>query len=244
MRPLDAVRAGYDEITHINMAMMQAMPDSVVNQSNGLQRFYGPGRHAGDVDLNSPAMKAYIAELKQRGTAVDPTLAIFEGGYMPDSGETAPMYLPYAGILPPVTERALKGGSFAATPEVSREQMRRAFPKLQQLVVALYRAGIPVVAGTDGAGPELIRDLELYVEGGLTPAEALATATIIPSREFGVDKERGSIAVGKTADLVLVDGDVGRNIGALRHVDTVLLGDRLMKGAELRSAVGITGMPK
>ena len=113
MRPLEAVRAGYDEITHINMAMMQAMPDSVVDQSNGLQRFYGPGRHAGEVDLNSPEMKSYIAELRQRGAAVDPTLAIFEGGYLPDSGETAPMYLPYAGILPPVTERALKGGSFA-----------------------------------------------------------------------------------------------------------------------------------
>jgi imidazolonepropionase-like amidohydrolase len=244
MRPLEAVRAGYDEITHINMAMMQAMPDSVVNQSNGLQRFYGPGRYAGEVDLNSPEMKAYIAELKQRGTAVDPTLAIFEGGYMVDSGGTAPMYLPYAGLLPPVTERSLKGGSFAPTAEVSRDHMRRAFPKLQQLVVALYRAGIPVVAGTDGAGPELIRDLELYVDGGLTPAEALATATIIPAREFGVADDRGSIAVGKTADLVLVDGDGSKDIGALRHVETVLLGDRLMKGDELRAAVGITGMPK
>jgi imidazolonepropionase-like amidohydrolase len=244
MRPIEAVRAGYDEITHINMAMMQAMPDSVVEQSNGLQRFYGPGRYAGEVDLGSPEMKAYINELKQRGTAVDPTLAIFEGGYVPDSGATAPMYLPYAGLLPPVTERSLKGGSFAPTAEVSRAHMRRAFPKLQQLVVALYRAGIPIVACTDGAGPELIRDLELYVDGGLSPAEALATATIVPAREFGVAEERGSITVGKTADLVLVQGDVSKNIGALRHVEKVLLGDRLMQGDELRAAVGITGMPK
>ena len=103
---------------------------------------------------------------------------------------------------------------------------------------------MPIVAGTDGGGPELIRDLELYVDGGLTPAEALATATIVPAREFGVDRERGSIAVGKTSDLVLVDGDVSRNIGALRHVDTVMLGDRLMKGSDLRAAAGLTGMPK
>lgn len=244
MRPLDAVRAGYDEITHINFVMMQAMPDAVVNQSNSLQRFYGPGRYAADVDVKGPEMQAFIAELKRRGTVVDPTLAIFEGGFLPDSGETAPMYKPFAGLLPPVIDRSLKGGSFAATPDVSREMMRKSFPKLQQLVVELYRAGVPIVAGTDGAGPELIRDLELYVDGGLTPAEALATATIVPAQVFGVAADRGSIAVGKTADLVLVDGDPSKRIGDLRKVDMVLLGDRLMKGNDLRSAAGISGMPR
>jgi imidazolonepropionase-like amidohydrolase len=244
MRPIEAVRAGYDEITHINFAMMQAMPDEVVNASNTLQRFYGPGRYAGDVDLGSAEMKAYIAELKERGAAVDPTLAIFEGGYLPESHEIAPMYRPFVGLLPPVVDRGLKGGSFAATPEVSREMMRKAFPKLQQLVVALYRAGVPIVAGTDGGGPELIRDLELYVEGGLTPAEALSTATIVPAREFGVEADRGSIAVGKTSDLVLVEGDPSKDIGALRHVAVVLLGDRLMMGDALRKAAGLSGMPK
>ena len=244
MRPLDAVRAGYDEITHINFVMMQAMPDSVVNQSNSLQRFYGPGRYAGDVDVKGPEMQAFIAELKRRGTVVDPTLAIFEGGFIPDSGETAPMYKPYAGLLPPVIDRSLKGGSFAATPEVSREMMRKSFPKLQQLVIELYRAGVPIVAGTDGAGPELIRDLELYVDGGLTPAEALATATIVPAQVFGVAADRGSITIGKTADLVLVDGDPSKRIGDLRKVDMVLLGDRLMKGDDLRSAAGLSGMPR
>jgi hypothetical protein len=244
MRPIEAVRGGYSEITHINMAMMQAMPDSVVNESNGLQRFYGPGRYAADVDLNSPEMRAYIAELKRSGTVVDPTLAIFEGGYLPDKGETSPSYIPYQGLLPPVLDRALKGGSFAPTAEVSREQMRKSFPKLQQLVIALHRAGVPIVAGTDGGGPELIRDLELYVEGGMSPADALATATIIPATVFGVAADRGSIAPGKSSDLVLVHGNPSRDMGALRHVDTVMLGDRLMKGDELRAAVGISGMPK
>lgn len=244
MRPLEAVRAGYDELTHINFVMMQAMPDSVVNESNGLQRFYGPGRYAGDVDLNAPDMRAFLAELAKRGTVVDPTLAIYEGGFVPDRGETAPSYLPFAGLLPPVVDRALKGGSFAPTPEVSRDMMRRSFTKLQQLVVALHRAGVPIVAGTDGAGPELIRDLELYVDGGLSTGEALATATIIPARVFGVDMDRGSIAVGKTSDLVLVDGDVSRDISALRQVEVVMLGDRLMDGDELRTAVGLAGRPK
>jgi imidazolonepropionase-like amidohydrolase len=220
------------------------MPDSVVDQSNSIQRFYGPGRYAADVDLNGAEMKAYIAELKRRGTVVDPTLAVFEGGYVPEGNETGPSYAPYAGILPPAVDRGVKGGSFAETPEVSRALMRRSFAKLQQLVVALHRAGVPIVAGTDGAGIELIRDLELYVAGGMTPAEALATATIVPARVFGVDRHRGSIAVGKASDLVLIDGDVSRDIGRLRQVDMVMLGDRLMKGDELRAAIGLTGRPK
>jgi hypothetical protein len=243
MRPLEAVRAGYDELTHINFVMMQAMPDAVVNQSNGLQRFYGPGLHAADVDLGSPEMRAYIAELAERGTTVDATLAIFEGGYTTDRGELSPSYAPFEGRLPPVLARGFRSGGFAPTPEVSRERMRQSFATIQVLVVALYRAGVPIVAGTDGSGLELIRDLELYVEGGLTPAEALATATIVPSTQFGVAKERGSIAVGKLSDLVLVDGDPSSRIGDLRKVDTVLLGDRLMDGDGLRAAAGLSGRP-
>lgn len=244
MRPLDAVRAGYSELTHINFLMMQAMPDAVVNESNSLQRFYGPGRYAADVDLRGPEMRAYIEELKRRGTVVDPTLAIFEGGFVAETDELQPMYKPYDGLLPPVVGRAFRGGSFAPTAEVSRAQMRASYAKLQALVVELHRAGVPIVAGTDGASIELIRDLELYVEGGLSPADALATATIVPAQVFGVAAERGSIAVGKTSDLVLVDGDPSKRIGDLRRVDMVLLGDRLMKGDDLRAAAGILGMPK
>src|SRR5262249_44347253 len=66
MRPLDAVRAGYDEITHINWVIMQAMPDSVIATDNGLPRFYGPGQYGGDVNLRSPEMKAYLDELQRR----------------------------------------------------------------------------------------------------------------------------------------------------------------------------------
>jgi imidazolonepropionase-like amidohydrolase len=122
--------------------------------------------------------------------------------------------------------------------------MRESFPKLQHLVAALYRAGVPIVAGTDGAGVELVRDLELYVDAGLTPAEALTTATITPARVFGVAGQRGTIASGKVSDLVLVDGDVGARIGNLRRVEYVLLGDRLMEARALREAAGLTGAPR
>ena len=244
MRPLEAVRAGYSEITHINFVMMQAMPDSVINESNGLQRFYGPGRYASGVDLKSPEMSAYMDELARRGTVVDPTLAVFEGGYTQDRGQLGEAYAPYAGTLPPLLERYFKAGGFKPLPDLSRDDMRRSFAKLLELTAELHRRGVPIVAGTDGAGIELVRDIELYAQAGMTPAEALATATIVPARVFGLERETGSITVGKRAELVMVEGDPGRRIGDLRRVETVVMGDKLIQADELRSAIGITGAPR
>ncbi|MGL6043095.1 MAG: amidohydrolase family protein, partial [Sandaracinobacteroides sp.] len=244
MRPLDAVRAGYDEITHINMVMMQFMPDSVVNSSNTLARFYGPARHAADVDLTSPEAKAYLAELKARGTAVDVTAAIFEGGFCYENGQMPPAYRPFADIVPPSVRRSFLTSFFAPTADVSRARMCESYGKLAELVTALNRQGIPVLAGTDGFGPELIRDLELYIKAGMTPAESLATATMIPAKAFGLDTEIGSIVPGKRAELFLVDGDVSKDFGAVRRVVWVMQGDRLMDAARLREAAGLSGMPK
>jgi imidazolonepropionase-like amidohydrolase len=101
-----------------------------------------------------------------------------------------------------------------------------------------------VLAGTDGGGLELVRDLELYVKAGMTPAQSLATATIIPAKAFGLDKTIGSIVPGKSAELFLVEGDVSRDFGAVRRVSLVMQGDRLMDAARLRTAAGLSGMPK
>jgi imidazolonepropionase-like amidohydrolase len=103
---------------------------------------------------------------------------------------------------------------------------------------------VPIVAGTDGFGMELVRELELYVDGGLTTSEALATATIAPARNVKADNRTGSIVVGKEADLLLVDGDPEKNIGDLRHVDQVMSDGYLMDGNALRTAAGYSGMPK
>jgi imidazolonepropionase-like amidohydrolase len=104
--------------------------------------------------------------------------------------------------------------------------------------------GAPVLAGTDGTGLELVRELELYVAAGMTPADALATATIVPAQAFGVGAESGSIAVGKKAELALVVGDPSKRIGDLRNVELVMRDGRVMKAEELRAAIGIAGPPK
>jgi imidazolonepropionase-like amidohydrolase len=244
MRTMDAINDGYDEITHIYFVMMQAMPDDVVNASNGMARFQGPGRYAKDVDLNAEPMKSLIATMAARHITSDPTLVVAESLYMPENGDLSPSYAPFVGTLPPAVERGFRQGGFAPPPGVTRADYRASFKKLEDLVGAMHRAGVPIVAGTDGSGMELVRELELYVDAGFTPSEALASATIQTAKLVGADKRTGSITVGKSADLVLVDGDPSRTIGDLRHTRTVMMEGKLMDADALRAAGGFEGRPK
>ena len=243
MRPADAIAAGYDEITHINFVMMQAMPDDVVNHSNGIMRFEGTGRYARNVDINAEPLKSLIADMAKKRITVDPTLSAFEGIYVPENGELSPAYAPYAGTMPLATERSFRTGGFTVPKDLTRADYQASFRKLMDLTAALYRAGVPLVAGTDGSGLEIVRELELYVEAGLTPAQALQTATINPARLVKASDITGSITVGKHGDLVLVDGDPSKHIGDLRHTIWVMSDGRLMNADELREAVGFTGRP-
>ena len=244
MRPIEAVRAGYDEITHLNFIMMQMMPKDVVDKSNTAARIEGPAKYAKDVDLKSAEVKAFVAELKQRGTVVDPTLVIFEGALTADGGTTAAAYAPYTGIISPVLDRSFKAGGHPLVEGYTRDDYRKSYTKMMGLVTVLHEAGVTIVAGTDGWGIELVRELELYRDAGFTPSEALQSATIVPARMVGADKRTGSIAVGKEADLVLVDGDVSKDLGALRRVVTVVSDGYVMDGDALRKAAGYSGRPK
>jgi imidazolonepropionase-like amidohydrolase len=243
MRPLDAIHAGYDEITHINFVMMQAMPQDVVDHSNGIARHMGMAQYAPDVDLHGPQMTAILDEMQRRHIAVDPTLSTFELEYVPDSGDVSAAYAAYMGTMPPQVERGFRAGGLPPTAEVTRARMRAAEAALQNLVGELHRRHITIVAGTDGTGLELVRELELYVHAGFSPADALAAATIVPSQLFGVGASAGSITVGKKAELFLVNGDPSTNIGDLRLVTMVMRDNRLMQADALRHAIGIAGAP-
>jgi imidazolonepropionase-like amidohydrolase len=244
MRPLEALRAGYDEITHINFVMMQAMPDAVVAASNGEQRLFGPARYGAGLDLKTGDMAAFLDEMAERGTAIDPTLPVIETILLGERGKLANAYAPFAGTLPPQVERGFKAGGLQPPADLPKATIRKSFAKMEALVMELHKRGVPVLAGTDGSGLELVRELELYVAAGMTPAEALAAATIVPATTFGVGGQTGSIAVGKKAELALVDGDPSKNIGDLRQVEIVMRDGRLMKAEALRAAIGITGAPK
>jgi imidazolonepropionase-like amidohydrolase len=244
MRPLDAVRAGYDEVTHINFIMMQAMPQAVVDKANTAARLEGPAKYGKDVDLDSPAMKAFYAELSKRKTIIDPTLTVWEPLLTSDGSALSPEYSPFADIAPPAVARGWKISGYPLFDGLTRDDFKKSFDKMVGLVDRLHKAGVRIVAGTDGYGLELVRELELYQQAGLTNAEALQTATIIPARMVGMDDRVGSIAKGKTADLILVDGDVSKDLGNLRHVETVFLDGYRLDGKALREASGLNGMPK
>jgi imidazolonepropionase-like amidohydrolase len=203
---MDAIESGYDEITHINWIIMQAMPNDVVNVSNGIMRFEGPGRYARKVDLDAPPMKNLVQTMAAKKIYSDPTMVAFEGLYVPENGDLSPAYAAFVGTLPPATERGLRPGGPAVPEGSHRADYRASWAKLVQLLEKMHTAGVPIVAGTDGSGIEIIRRTEIYHEAGFTPAEALAAATIMPARLVGQER-RLDRKVGKTADLVLVEGD-------------------------------------
>ena len=242
MRPAQAITDGYDEITHIFYVIMEAMPDSVVS-ATGLTRVQGTARYSKDVDLHAEPMKSLVATMAQRKITVDPTLSVVEAFYARDNGDLSPAYAPFAGTLPASFERGLRQGGLAVPAGLTRADYRASFAKLQSLVGVLHEAGVPIVAGTDGYGMELVRELELYVGAGLSTTEALASATIVPAHLVGADKRTGSIDVGKTADLLLVNGNPQANISALRQTKLVMMDGVLMDADALRAIGGFSGAP-
>ncbi len=244
MRTLDAINAGYDEVTHINWIVMQAMPDEVINVSNGIMRFEGPGRYAKDLDINGKPINDLISTMAAKGIYSDPTMVAFESLYVPENGDLSPSYAPFVGTLPPSTERSFRVGGFAVPKDLTRAHYRASWAKMVALLGKMHKAGVPIVAGTDGAGIELVHELEIYVEAGMTPGEALATATIVPARLVGQDKRTGSIKPGKAADLVLVEGDPSKRVGDLRNTRVIMLDGKLLDADALRTAAGFSGRPK
>jgi imidazolonepropionase-like amidohydrolase len=116
------------------------------------------------------------------------------------------------------------------------------FESMLTIVKKLHDAGVPIVAGTDQGFPgfSVPRELELYVQAGLTPADAIQTATIIPARVMNIDKTTGSIEEGKQADLVIIDGDPLTNIRDIRKVTTVIKGGHIYNPHVLHTVVGFS----
>jgi enamidase len=109
-----------------------------------------------------------------------------------------------------------------------RSVYRKLFPKGLRLERAFARAGGLLTAGTDPTGSGGVipgfanqREIELLVEEGFSPVEAISIATFNGAKYLGRDARIGSIAVGKQADLLVVNGDPSRTIEDVRRVDTV-----------------------
>jgi amidohydrolase family protein len=114
---------------------------------------------------------------------------------------------------------------------------KRIFAKDLEVVGEMKQAGVPVIAGTDGpyaqGGDALHSELELLVEAGLTPLQALQAASRDTAKTMGVSKDVGTVEVGKTADLLLLDADPLKSISNTRKIDGVFLHGQFFSKEEL-----------
>jgi len=215
------VRDGYDELQHINQLMLNFVSDPDTD-SRTLARFILVGERTGALDLDASAVRDFIALLVARGTVIDATLATFEAMYTQQQGDMDPSLAAIADHVPFATQRSWRRNSMD-TSGGRLEIYRASWQRMLQFLGRLYAAGVPLVAGTDSiAGFTLHRELELYVEAGVPPGEAIRIATENGARYAGVLAETGTIEHGKRADLILVDGDPTRNISDIRRISYVL----------------------
>jgi len=142
--------------------------------------------------------------------------------------------------MPPDVRRSFFVGSMDIPDAETDARYKRSYAKMVEFVGRLYRAGVPLVAGTDQIpGVTLQAELALYVRAGLTPAQAIQIATRNGARYTGTSRDRGSVVPGKLADLVLVDGDPTKDIADMRKVALVITQGHWFSPKELHEEMGI-----
>jgi imidazolonepropionase-like amidohydrolase len=185
-----------------------------------------PGQNVGQaalaaVDPRGEAVQSLIKHLIDRHVALTSTLTVFET-FTP--GRPQP---PGLDVLVPEL-RELFEQRYAAAQRNTSSVYATLFPKDRALEVAFLRAGGLLLAGTDPTGGGGVipgysdqREIELLVEAGLTPLEAIKVATLNGAMYLRRDKIIGSIAPGKQADVVVIDGDPSTRIEDIRKVELV-----------------------
>jgi imidazolonepropionase-like amidohydrolase len=157
------------------------------------------GRYAlwANLDLESLRVRNVIALMKRQGVVMSPTLTYFYGG-----------------------------GPGSRNPT---DEHRRAFANMLGFVRKCHEAGVSVVAGShtmlavEPEGKAQQKEMELLVEAGLSPMEAIVAATLESAKYLRAEKRIGSIEPGKLADLILVEGDPLKDIRLVRNIRRVML---------------------
>ncbi len=233
-----AVRAGYDEIQHVNMLFLNFLFDTV-KDTRTPARFTAVAEHATELDLQSARVQAFVKLLQDRHTVIDPTANAFEELFVARKGTIDPVFAAVADRLPPQVRRGFLSGGLPV-PDGMDARYRASFDKVLEMVALLYRSGIRIVVGTDSlAGFAYHRELELYVKAGIPAPNVLQLATIGAARVMGRDKELGSIEAGKLADVVLVDGDPVTRISDVRKTSLVVKDGAVYRSAEVYRALGV-----
>jgi enamidase len=215
----EAADLGIDNLEHGFVAatdfVADKQPDVCPGQARGQQTIAA-------LDETGAPFKALVRKLVDKHVALTSTLTVFETF---TRGRPLP---PGLDVLTP----QLKDSFQRAYDRVAQSQQQSVytalFPKAMRLERAFVKAGGVLVAGTDPTGSGGVvpgfadqRQIELLVEAGFTPLEAISIATLNGAKYLGRDARIGSIASGKQADLVVVAGDPSTTIADIRRVDTV-----------------------
>jgi imidazolonepropionase-like amidohydrolase len=237
MTASQCVELGFDEIQHVNFLILNFFPE--IKNTNTIARLVEPAKLGASLDLTSPQVQSFVKLLQDHHTKLDLTLSIFEDSYLSRAGQIPIGFQPIANRLPAQVRRGLLSAGMTPPPGMD-ETYRKSFAKMMDLASLLYRAGIQIEAGTDSmAGFALHRELELDAQAGIPPAQVLQNATLNAARIMSLDKDLGSIAQGKLADVVLIDGDPTVNISNIRKTALVVKDGVIYKPAELYSELGV-----
>ena len=232
------VTAGADEIQHLNFIVLNFLFDTV-KDTRGMTRFTAVAEHAGGPGADQPEVRQLIAFLKFHHTVLDPTMNVFEALFCGAPSAILPGLEEIVPRFPPQVRRTMLSGALAVPPG-KEAQYRRTFPQMLRLLKALHDSGVTLIPGTDAlAGYTLHHELELYVRAGIAPAEVLRMATLTSAQVIGADGERGVIAPGKLADMILVEGDPTVRISDLHHVKMVIKSGHVYDPAQIERALGI-----
>lgn len=236
MTAAEAVRAGYDEINHVNFLFLNFIQGV---DTRTPARFSAVAENAASLDLNSPEVRGFIQLLKEKGTVLDPTVGIFEGMFLDRPGEVSRSTSMVIDRLPPQLQRYQKTGGLNP-PQDKVKLYADSYRKMLDFVRVLHEAGVQIVPGTDNfAGFALHRELELYSEAGIPAATVLRLATLDSARVLKKDQEMGTIAPGKLADLILIDGDPLARMSDIRRVVLTVKDGIVFDPAAVYASIGI-----
>jgi hypothetical protein len=232
------VEDGADELQHINFIFLNFLAGQV-KDTRTPERFTAVGANAAKLDLQSKPVNDFIQLLQRHHTTVDVTLATFEAMFTGRPGKVSSDYAPVIDRLPAQVLRAAYTGGLPVT-EQNDQLYKDSYGAMLRMTKRMYDAGIPILAGTDAtAGFMLHRELELEVKAGIPPMKALQIATYNAARLLKQEHDLGSIAPGKLADFVLVEGNPAQRISDIRRCRLVAKNGVLYKSADVYRAVGV-----
>ena len=226
---------------HIPMGMnLEQAVDSGMDMVNHIQYVYDilkKNKSTGEVNFSDTENVAVIHFLKDHHIVIDPTLGVFELIFRSTKEDITVMEPNFNSLPEPLKPLFITTGT-SSPQAIARGKLR--MKTFMDIVNALNKNGITLVAGTDMGFPgfSVFREIELYVASGLTPMEAIQTATIIPARVMNQASILGSIEAGKKADLILIDGDPLENIRNIRQVSQVIKDGKLYDPSALHKMAG------